>query len=290
MDQILHLLHSLMVAPWFWAVVAVGGFFLLLFVTSVLERRYTCPYVPVRVAGAAAAPLRAGEPPPTLDYADATPDASELPEYVRIMSDDAHASGFLFDRLVAHVKAPQVRILATVWYSPDRRTVLLSGAGTVARAPAFQTWLFTPLKDGRFLVTTDNNDEGDRSGLYRMKRVIRMRFDKLLAVHDAQIEKFGPQVTSFEESSALDALLAIYQRRADRLVARGSARYTSEDRLYWHYTGWGGLRNCLGFFVQLAQTVPQAVRVQRPPIGSHHWVSLGQTVYARYAGSAPVDS
>ena len=36
----------------------------------------------------------------------------------------------------------------------------------------------TPLADGRVLVTTDNNDEGDVSGLYVTKRVLNVAFPR----------------------------------------------------------------------------------------------------------------
>ena len=43
------------------------------------------------------------------------------------------------------------------------------------------------------------------------------------------------------------------------------------------------------FFTQLAQTIPQAWRVNKKPVGGHVVVPLGQSVYARYraVGSPP---
>jgi len=285
-----------------WGVVIPAGFLLLLFTVSILERRLTRPYIPARTGGALpnSAPTAMAHatpgarhapqpPPPFLQYADDTPDPTDLPEYVRIMSDDALAAGFVFDRAMAHAKAPRIKILATVWFSPERDVVLLTGAGTVWNMPAFQTWLFTPLNDGRLLVTTDNNDEGDRSGIYLTKRVIRTRLPNLCAAHRKRLEKFGGRTGRFDHASAADALLDIYARRVDRMVARGVARYIDPGQVYWRYTAWGALRNCLGFFTQLAQTLPQAFRVNRSPIGSHETYPLGQSVYARYSrDAAPV--
>jgi hypothetical protein len=269
--------------PLTWVIAVVGGFLLLLFFASLLELRYTEPYVRVRVAG---------EPDDVsnrvLPYYDNTPDPSSLPEYVRMMSDDAYRAGFLFDRLVSHAKAPKVNIVATVWYSPGRDTVLITGAGSVFGMPSFQTWMFTPLKDGRLLVTTDNNDEGDRSGLFRMKRVIRCPFPQVLAAHQSRLDACAAQTDTFTEATPLEALSAIYRRRVDRMAARGIARYTNPDGLCWRYTVRGAVLNCLGFFTQLFQTFSQAHRVQRKPIGSHVVAPLGQTVYARYARQAPL--
>lgn len=273
-------LQHLLSHPLFWLLAVAGAFLLLLFVTAVMERRYTYPYLPVRLAGEVAdvpeGTLR------VLPYSDLTPDASALPEYVRIMSDDALAAGFEFDRLVAHAKAPKISILATVWMSADRRTLLLAGAGTVIGMPARQTWLFSPLRDGRVLVTTDSFDEGDHSGVYLVRRVVNVRLAKLMEAHRRRLDTFGAQVGDFREETALEALLAVYRRRTERLVELGRARYADADRLYWHYTAAGGWRICVGFFKQLIVALPQALRVKMRPIGSHLVQGLGETVYARY--------
>jgi hypothetical protein len=281
---------GILTSPAFWIFAAAGGFLILLFLVSLFERRYTMPYVPVRMEGGPPPQSWSGEVPAALPYFDNTPNSSELPEYVRIMSDDAYTAGFVFDRLLSHVKAPKVDVMLTVWMSPDARTIVLCGAGRVLKMPAFQTHLFSPLTDGRWLVTTDNNDAGDRSGLFVVKRVIHARFDKLMDAHRRRLDKFGAQVTTFPEPNPLAALTAIFSRQADRLVERGMARYSDPERLHWHFTAWGGLMNCVHFFTQLAQTLPQAWRVNRKPIGSHKVLPLGQSVYERYRapGSPPL--
>jgi hypothetical protein len=278
----LHQLHILLTHPLFWVVAAVGGFLLLLFVTSVMERQHTYAYVPVRVAGESLAPARPGTAAPVLPYSDRTPDASMLPEYVRVMSDDALAAGFAFDRMAAHPKLPRVQVVATVWSSFDRRMILITGAGKVFGMAARQTWLYTPLKDGRVLVTTDDNDAGDQSGVYVIRRVLRARLDQLLESHRERMEEFGAQVGAFTEPTAFEALLALYARRTQRLVELGRARYADAGHLYWHYTASGAWRICAGFFTQLFQAIPQAARVNRSPVGSHVPQPLGQSVYERY--------
>jgi hypothetical protein len=198
------------------------------------------------------------------------------------MSDQFYAAGFLFDQLLVHAKTPMIQILATVWFSPQQDILALSGAGTVLKMPSWQTWLFTPLQDGRVLVTTDNNDEGDHSGMYVAKRIIGAKLPQLVSAHRARMDKFGAQATKFRERSAADALFGIYRRRVDRMIERGIVRYIDAEHAHWRYNVWGGIRMCLGFFVQTAQTLPQFWRVKRKPVGSHLFLPLGQTVTDRY--------
>ena len=190
---------ALLTNPIFWVCLVPVAFLTLLFVVSLLEHRPTRPYVPVE-------PKVARSPyagPAVLDYSADLPDPSQLPNYVRVMSIGAEAAGFVFGGMVAHVKVPRVRVLATVWFSPSRETLFLSGSGTVLGMPHHQTWLFTPLKDGRILVTTDNFDEGDYSGMYRYKRVLNGTFEELLAAHRAWVERARPQVDVYREADAL---------------------------------------------------------------------------------------
>ena len=274
--------QAILQSPLFWTFAVIAAFLLLLFVTSMLERRPTQPFIPVRIAGEPSPP-DPNHPVPVLSYFDHTADASDLPEYVRLMSDDAFTAGFVFDRLLAHAKAPRTQVLATIWYSPARETILISGAGTILKMPTFQTTLFTQLKDGRVLMTTDNNDEGDRSGMYLTRRVIRERFPKIWEAHQKRLIKFGPQIAPFTEPTPLEALFGIYRRRVERMTGKGVACYIDAGQTFWRYTPWGAFLNCVGFFTQLAQTLPQAFRAQRGAIGSHEILPLGQTVYSRYS-------
>ena len=281
--MMVHFIIRMLTSPIFWIVAVVGGFLLLLFLVSLFERRYTIPFVPVRMEGGPPPPPpRPGETPSALPYFDNTPNSSELPEYVRIMSDDAYAAGFVFDRLLSHVKAPKVNVVATAWISPDRRTIVLAGGGKVLKMPAHQTSFYSPLTDGRWVLTTDNHDAGDRSGLLIVKRVIHGRFDDLLEAHRRRLDTFGAQVTTFSEPNALEAFTAICWRVAERVVERGRGHFSDPERLHWHFTAWGGLLNCLSFFTQMAEALPQAWRINKKPVGSHAVVPLGQSVYERY--------
>jgi hypothetical protein len=257
-------LPALLTNPIFWICLVPAGFLTLLFVTSLLERHPTRPFVP-----ADRRPPPSPYPGPVaLDYSADLPDPSQLPDYVRVMGDAAYAAGFVFGGILAHVKAPRVKVLATLWLSPSRDTLILSGSGTVWGMPHHQTWLYTPLKDGHILVTTDNNDEGEHSGLYKSRRVLNAPFDQLYAAHRARVEKAAGQADVYHERDAMSALLAQYDRRVKRLIERRVAYFVDPGGMWWRYTIKGAIKVVLGFFTQLAGALPQAWRVKRGPVAS----------------------
>jgi hypothetical protein len=192
-----------------------------------------------------------------------------LPSYVLIMCQDIAAAGFGFGGTIVHRKYPMIKILGTVWLSPQRETLVLCGAGTVAQMAARQTWLFTPLSDGRFLATTDQNDEGDQSGTLIYRRMINCRFPDLLAMHVKRLADRSPQVRSFREPAPFDALAGIWAQRTGVLMSRGRARWVGGSQEYWRYTVLGALGVVAGFFPQLADAAKQFWRVNRTPLGSH---------------------
>jgi hypothetical protein len=248
-------------SPW-WLLALPIGFLALLFAAAVLEKRHARPYVSL---DARPAPRPGGRTPN--DRAD-LPDPSQISDYVAVMSRDAEAAGLRFGGMLAHASAPRIRILGSIWMSPPRDLLVLTGSGTVMKMPAYQTWLMTPLADGRVLVTTDNNDEGDLSGLYVTRRVLNAPFPELLATHRAQMQKHGAAVATFAEPTALDALMRVYDRRVERLVGRGLANHVYADRAQWRYTALGGLAVCGNFFAQFAGAIRQAGRAGGQPIAS----------------------
>src|SRR4051812_28321420 len=137
-------------APWMlWLPLLIPvGFLLLLFIVALAEKRITNPYVifPRHVW-------------------------VELPPYVLEMCREIEEAGFTFGGIVAHSKYPSTKILGCVWLSPAREILVLTGSGKVFGMLSKQTWLYTPLSDGTYLVTTDQNDEGDHSKLMRVRRL-----------------------------------------------------------------------------------------------------------------------
>ena len=237
------------------------GFFTLLFLAGYYERRLTQPYI--RLANAAI-PAPAGQ----LTYDGGLPDPSQISEYVEIMSADIQAAGFQYGGMVAHAKTKQNKIIATVWMSPDRRIVVISGAGTVIGMPTRQTWCYTPLDDGTFLVTTDQNDEGDPSGVYRYRRSLNVRFADLIERHLKRVNA-AANVQAFAETDPLEAVFGIGRRRVQTLMDRGLARWRDPTGAWWSYSARGACYVCAGFYAQAFGALTQFWRVNRHPIGSH---------------------
>jgi hypothetical protein len=225
-----------------WALPALlGGFLLFLFIIALAETRMTLPYMPAE--------------------ADAE---ARMPQYVRQRSAEIRQAGFEHGGMVQHAKVPQNDILGTIWLSPARDILVVSGAGTVLRMPTRQTWLFTPLNDGRVMVTTDQNDEGDPSGLYITRRLKDADFPALLTLHRRRLEGLGlGRVRPFTEPSALEALLALYARRVDQMVRADRARYVDMERSRWKHTWKGGVVVCANFFVQLGGAITQFWRYRQ---------------------------
>lgn len=248
---------------WLVALVPVA-YFGLLFAAALCERRYTRPYIDfTRVAS-----LPGAQPGQTLFYANDLPHPSQASDYVRTMTADAEAAGFAYAATLLHAKAPKVKIVAALLMSADRRTLVLTGSGTVFSMASRQTWLFSPLADGRVLVTTDNNDEGDIAKRYVTRRILNVRFERLWETHRKRMESSTGEVASFVERDVSDALFGIYERRVQWMVDRGRACYVDPDKLYWRYTPLGALFVCLNFFPQLFNALPQFWRVNSSPIAN----------------------
>jgi hypothetical protein len=225
-------------------------FFALLVLASYWEKRLINPYVEINV----------------LDPGSGGPPIGLLSIYVIYMSEGALAGGFQFDAMYAHRKYPMIKIGGTVWMSADRRTIMHTGSGTVANMPAKQTWLTTPCADGTWLITTDQNDEGDTSGTERIKRVLNVPFDKLL---DAHLKRLATEslVVPFATGRAFDLLSDRVQRKYEKLVMTGLARYRGASREYWSHSATASLGAIWRFFKQFIGALPQALRGNRAPIG-----------------------
>ena len=256
MDWVSTVLHS----PVFWISVIPLAFICLLFTTALFERNLTTPYIP---ATATHAPSRG-----VLDYAHETPDPSMLPDYVALMSAGASDAGFVYGGLYTHADVPKVKLLTTFWMSPSGDTFVQSGAGTVIGMKAYQTWIFTLLADGSCLVTTDNNDGGDYSGLFRTRRLLNATFEKLYEFHRERVARSHSRPTAFPQQNPMEARHALNTRRVQLMMDRGFVRFRDGAGVYWSHTAKGALMVCLYFFVQLGAALPQIYRVNRKPIAS----------------------
>ena len=229
----------------YWLLVPLGGFLLLLLAVAMIERRYSFPYVRV--------PMES---------------VQELSPYVRRMSDDVNAEGFIFGDYLAHAK-PSIKICGTVWLSPDGRTLVVTSSGTVSRLRSKQTFLFSPLNDGTYLCTTDNVGESDPSRLFRFKRHWNGLFEDLWKLHQKRLNSAGFAVAEFRQPVPFDILTEIYGRRIQLMIDKGLAR------LHRRRTGvlatYASSARCIfaaDFLCNLGRRAPQFWRRYLPGAGS----------------------
>lgn len=263
------LLSALSLRAWIGILSGVG-FFALLCAVSYLERRMINPYVEIDP----------GTPEP------GKPPLRQLSRYVEHMCDGALAAGYQFGSMVAHAKYPSVTVAGVVCLSADRRTLLYSGSGTVLNNPTKQTWLMTPRGDGTWIITTDQNDEGDASGTELVKRVNNVDFSKLNAAHLKRIAT-DPLAKEFGNARPFDLLSARVKTKYEEMVRRGIARYRDAEGRTWSYSGLSSLGSIKRFAVQLAAAIPQYWRVIRPPVASVNLDVDAQELVRRWRSHGP---
>lgn len=180
--------------------------------------------------------------------------------YLEEMLDQAEDHGLVGRSVHRHVKYD---VVVAFWYTPERDTLVHCGQGKLAGLPAKQTWLYSWLDDGTVLVTTDEFDEGDQSGLYRFKRVVNAAFGELLAAHRKRLDAAPAEPVLFAEPVGADAVMAIQRERAERLVARGRARWVGPPGTTWRFSVRGALFVWISFFRQLGTGLAQIWRLFR---------------------------
>jgi hypothetical protein len=225
------------------AVVLPAGFFLLLALVCYFEKRLFSPYVELPPDGNPAAA-------PPLDL---------ISPYVEHMSDGAMNAGFEFGSLVAHRKYPSVQITGAVWLSRDRLILLYTGSGTVMNMPSKQTWLITRLRDDTWLVTTDQNDEGDPTGRERIKRVLNAKSDKLLSVHRKRVAA-NPMAAPFPPGRPFELLKRRTEEKYHRMIRDGIARPRDPEGQYWSYSAITSAGSLFRFLKQLGGAAMQIWR------------------------------
>jgi hypothetical protein len=180
------------------------------------------------------------------------------------MSDGAMAAGFQFGSLISHWKFP---IRGAVWLSGDRRILMHCGSGTIINAAAKLTWLTTPRRDGSWIVTTDQNDEGDPSGLKKIKRILNARFDTLLSAHLVRIEA-DRMAAAYPAGRPFDLLSSRARQINQENIRRGLARTRDNLGQYWSYTWMCSFASIGRFFKQFLGAIPQAWRTALAPVAS----------------------
>lgn len=203
-------------------IVIVGGLFAFFFVaivlSALLEKRLIASFVRVNEA--------------------------ELPEsssYEEKMSQAARELGFKPFGPYAHAKGGTYKMYCRIWVSPDRQVLAVVGWGTIARLPSNRTRLLSLLEDGRYLVTSDQFDECDLSGLSVQGILLKADFPALVEKQRQRIAESGLRAVPFTSADPLRDYEVHTARRAEALEERGLAYFLDPARTVWRYNVRGAL-------------------------------------------------
>jgi hypothetical protein len=222
------------------------GFFLLLFTVALVEK------LPLASFGGEAVPV----------------DPGQFPPYLNAMNEAAARHGFAYGGTFRHVKGGTYRVLASFWFSPDRRTVLQVTAGTIAKMSSRTSVMTSVDPDGRLLVTRDEMTVTDLSGIADVAFVINADFAELWSAHSARLHQQGDRVRAFEQATPREAHLDADLQRVTVMVNHGLARWTDRSQTVFRYTLAGAVRIVTTqFFGQLVKHRSQSDRFSRPRPG-----------------------
>jgi len=184
----------------------------------------------------------------------------KIGSYLQEMIEEAAGLGFGAPEIHKHRK---YEIWVAFWFNAERDILLKSGQGKIAGMPAKQTMLMSRQSDGRFLVTTDEFDEGDPTGMTEFKRVVNGDLEELLDAHEQRLDKVNVPIEQFKEATAYEAVIAILRQQADELIHRGRAGWVDELEGVWRYNLAGAFNIVLGFYKQMLIGVTQFWRVNK---------------------------
>jgi hypothetical protein len=157
----------------------------------------------------------------------------DLPAYSQRLDAEAAANGLINHSVHKHVKH---NITSMFWYSPARDILVSGGSGKIAGMPSKQTWVTSRLQNGKYLVTTDNMDEGDQSGLYLTKYMVGKPLTVMLQEHRQRLASSPSPAVPFTEPSSEEASTNIRRDRVAVLIQRGRARWRDFEQTHWSYT------------------------------------------------------
>ena len=164
--------------------------------------------------------------------------------YATEMMRSAVAGGFLYRDSGVHTVYPD-KISAVLLLSADGSTLAVISQGTLIGMAAKKTALVTRFGDGSFLMTVDEAGLADLDPMTTRQILMNASWDELLRGHSRKLAELmaqGRMVDLFPYESTWDQLEQVYRQKADRIVARGLARYTDQTRAYYRMTVWGSFR------------------------------------------------
>ena len=176
------------------------------------------------------------------DFAPATPDVLPPPSpYFRSMSEYARVLGFQPGGLFGQDRQSSMyRCCLGLWLSPDGKSLLCIAGGKVARVNYKRTMLISKVSGETSIVTMDAFGSEDLSGTRDVEVLMNADLNELNQLHQRRLATARVEPRPF--SSDLLAEIEEWNRiRADRLVARGLAKYIDPEHNTWRFTPKGAV-------------------------------------------------
>jgi hypothetical protein len=216
---------------------------LLLFVTSLVERQHLMPF----------------SPEPLTVY------PGDTPAYLLAMNASLLQRGFEYGGMYADTRGGMYHLYATFWFSPDRTTVVHVVGGTIAGMQYKATALTSVTGDGRHLVTRDEFDAGEYSGITERVRVLYGDFAELWNAHQRRLLQRAEGIWRFPPAYApYNAEVTLRYVRVQHTAARGYMKWIDPTRGTFRYTVKAAFHiSVVNFFGDLLKSTREVSRVSK---------------------------
>jgi hypothetical protein len=203
----------------FWFFIAIGGFFLFIFLALFL--------------------VGAWEKQRVRDFVSMPSESLPAPSrYFQAMNDNAPALGYQFDQIVGQNRtgSSTYRCCLAFWLSADQKSLLSIGGGKLARLDYKRTTLLSRLANNRILVTTDELGTEDLSGTRDLELLMNAHLPELHALHQQRLLNSSAAAIPFSTTNLSGQFEELNQIRVDALVQRGFAKFITPDQNTFRYT------------------------------------------------------
>lgn len=187
-----------------------------------------------------------------------TDDRPQPPSFALAYLDSARqavwAEGFRHVGCFADGKSRAYRVRYDFWVSPESDLLAVAGAGTVLGIPVQAVVVYTPLTDGRVVVSTDQQTAmeaaPDDTWLWALRP--GFSFEDLIDWHRSRVAVESVGIVPFDggPDDVLDRLATLRADRVAHFVDRGLARYRDPEQQSWSYTATGAVRVATRLYVK----------------------------------------
>lgn len=174
------------------------------------------------------------------DFAPAKPDELPPPSpYFKAMNQAARELGFQFGGLFGQNRnSSMYRCCLGLWISSDGTSLLCIAGGKMARVNYKKTMFISQLDGEQSLVTMDSFGSEDLSGTRQVDVLMNADLSELYQFHRQRLASQA-DLRPFSTNDLLSELEKWNRLRAQRLVAKGLARYISADENAFRFTAKG---------------------------------------------------